>query len=505
MLLRKVFIAVVSLLLIFSTTSSCWAAPIDYFGGVNDEYNYEEMVFVSGEPIRFLGTYTSKVSDKTDTSTTTLDFKLNGYDLNGTSVGTLKRTMKYTTAKELINDKGQTINTTILDSFKESILINGYTYTLKDYQFSKSAVVDNRPASDFLSGNIQGRKYYEVDQDGGVITVDVSGGEVGYSNFWGNTNTQLINLSITGNILPSKRKKLNVSYGALNITVGGTVNIYVSDSQTKSLQYYPNDANYASFDGGYVRTTNRDMITQYNYDITKDFQGTPVRYRDSEEFSKKNVPIVERLVLPKFRDISGHPAEEAIKKLYSLDVYNNTNIFFSPDTPMRRGEFVHALMQACNIRIDTTANQAGNTTTEEFEFPFTDVAEEDENYQEISDAVQKGVVYGKRGDTFRPEEPITVAEAITIIVRALGFENKAPAPGYTLDYVNSDEIPYWAQDSFYIATEIGLIGPDAYNMISPGPNETLTRGNASKLMVAFLKFLEKDLQKDYRDQIIYDN
>jgi hypothetical protein len=34
------------------------AAPPDFNGGVQDEYNYEEIVFLSGEPVKFSGTFT---------------------------------------------------------------------------------------------------------------------------------------------------------------------------------------------------------------------------------------------------------------------------------------------------------------------------------------------------------------------------------------------------------------------------------------------------------------
>ena len=102
-----------------------------------------------------------------------------------------------------------------------------------------------------------------------------------------------------------------------------------------------------------------------------------------------------------------------------------------------------------------------------------------------------------------PEESLTRAEAIVILIRALGFENRAPAPGFITSFSDDALIPEWAKDSVYVAREIGLVTGDWDNRINPG--KVLTRAEASSLLVKFLEFLEKDLQKDYRENIILYN
>ncbi|MGB4509482.1 MAG: S-layer homology domain-containing protein, partial [Syntrophomonadaceae bacterium] len=101
---------------------------------------------------------------------------------------------------------------------------------------------------------------------------------------------------------------------------------------------------------------------------------------------------------------------------------------------------------------------------------------------------------------FGPDEFLTRAQAITIMVRALGFENMAPTPGYHTSFADDHAIPNWAIDSIYVAREIGLVSGDAYNRINP--NQELTRGEASSMLVRFLNFLEQDLQKDYREDLV---
>jgi len=82
----------------------------------------------------------------------------------------------------------------------------------------------------------------------------------------------------------------------------------------------------------------------------------------------------------------------------------------------------------------------------------------------------------------------------------LGFESKAPTPGFYMNFSDDNEIPNWARDSIYVAKEIGLIQGNTQNTVNP--NKILTRAEASSMLVNFLEFLEKDLQKDYRENII---
>jgi len=77
----------------------------------------------------------------------------------------------------------------------------------------------------------------------------------------------------------------------------------------------------------------------------------------------------------------------------------------------------------------------------------------------------------------------------------------APNPGY-FTYFNDDyDIPDWARDSIYMASEIGIIQGDEMGDINP--NQDMTRAEASAMLIRFLEFLEKDLQKNYREEIIY--
>ena len=116
----------------------------------------------------------------------------------------MTRSVVYVSDIDKREDKGQTTAQTSVKSFSEKVTFGkNVTYTLDDYQFSQGAVSDNRPASDYYSGNIVGRKIYKVAtkvlKQKSLINVHVSGRNMGYENFWGATETQIMDYEIVTN------------------------------------------------------------------------------------------------------------------------------------------------------------------------------------------------------------------------------------------------------------------------------------------------------------------
>ncbi len=486
-----------------------WAEPLDFSGGVHNEYEYSEVVFLSGEPIKFIGEYKVSVRERDDEKTTKYDFDLEPEDKD--IEGRLVRRYTLITTYDKRDDKGQTIaNTEIDDNYRETITINDEEFVLEDFQFSKSNIIDNRPASDFYSGNLKGRKYYKYYYDNdemGKVMVDISGGDVGYQNFWGGTDTQLLNyiIDFEGTVVEIDEDD-EEDIDETEVEWQGTVSAQVSDSTIKTLRYSENEANFSSFNGGHLRTTNREVVSEYDYDMPYLRDGVPrsnIRDQYAINLSREMNPNIERLIIPKFKDVSGHWAQDYIEKLYSLDVFEGSSTFFLPDTPMTRKDFIKAIIKACNIRtnIEDNTRRVVRRRNEEPEVSyFSDVSVEDEDYSDIKEAVDKGVIQGSSNGEFNPDEPLIKAQAITILIRALGFESKAPTPGYYTSFSDDQDIPYWAKDHIYVAQEIGLINGDTNNRINP--NKSMTRAEASAMLVRFLEFLQNDLQKDYRENII---
>lgn len=505
-MIKKLMICFMLTLLLMSPLQA-YGAPSGFDGGVNNEYQYEEIVFITGEPMKFSGELDVNVSEGKNGDTETVKYTYNLTNKDETIKTKLTRKVTFVTEFTERNDKGQVIGQTTLSNYSEKIEIGKDKYELEDFQFSKSDVIDKRPASDFYSGNFEGRKYYTVNRDEGQVIVSISGGDVGYENFWGSTETQIINYYIT-----SDRKVTDEEGDSETVSWEGSVKAQVSDSLTKKLVYSENEASLSSFDGGYIRTTNREMVSRYEYDLPRMQDNIPDKKRrisDRINLSAKMVPKVERLVVPKFRDVRGHWAEEYITKLYSLDVFDESQNFFTPEIPMTRAEFTKGVIRACDIRpsMEETEKESKRRTSRRKEppeeSPFKDVEVEDEDYQYIKQGLEKGIITGVSSDYFKPKASLTKADAITILIRALGFGSRAPNPGYYTSFSDDDKIPSWARDSVYVAREIGIIEGDSYNRFNP--NKVMTRAEASAMLVRFLEFLEKDLQQDYRENIILYN
>ncbi len=498
-MMKRILLYLIVAVFLLTIPGAAYAKPPDFNGGVHNEHEYEEVVFLSGTPILFTGKL--DISEKEKADLTTINYKYKLAPADKSIKGSLDRRINYEIEYDRKNDKGQTVADTTIKTYRETIQIEGDRYTLADYQLSKSDIIDNRPASDFYSGTISARKVYDINRNEGKIIVDFSGGDVGYKNFWGSTETQILDYTI------ESERELDSGEengGYLTSAWNGSVSVIVSDSMNKTLQYTGNQANLSSFTGGHMRLTNQEMVSRYDYNLPYIVDGevSGGRSRNSIELHKSMLPKIERLLLPKLRDVAGHWAADDIGKLYSLDVFADNSSFFAPDAPMTRMEFTTAMMKACNIRVlqeePKRTSRTRNTTAELS--PFKDISITDENYSYVKEAVEKGIISGISRDLFMPEDKLTRAQAITILMRALGFENKAPTPGYMTSFADDYNIPEWAKDSFYVAREIGLVYGDTGNRANP--NEVMTRAEASAMIVRFLNFLERDLQLDYREHII---
>ncbi len=480
--MKKLFCIIMIGLFLVTNVSYSLAVPPDFSGGVNNEYDYEEVVFISGEPVVVTGSgknVSIKTTSKTDKITTVYKVTLEGVDSNGKPVE-LSRNITYETALYPHEDKGQTTSQTTVKKFKEQIEVDKNRYKLEDYQFSKSDIIDNRPASDYHAGSFKARKTYSINKDEGKVVIDITGNTIGYHNFWGSTEKQQIEQII--------------DWSGPNITNNqGVVDISSVDSQTRSLIYTPHTPNLTSFEHAHTRTTNRDMYSEYSYNLPL-VSGKALR--GNIDLTQEFLPRIERMVVPKFRDIGGHWAEEDIQKLYALDIFEGVPAFFVPDAPMTRIDFIRAVVKGAQIRISEPPKSSRTSRGKNTETAiFRDIPVTHPDYSFVKEGVNRGITSGVSEDLFMPQSPLTRAQAITIVIKALGWETCAPSPGFATPFVDDADIPNWAKDSIYVAWNTGLVSGDASNRINP--NQPISRAEASALVIKFLYYLEKELQQDH--------
>ncbi len=99
---------------------------------------------------------------------------------------------------------------------------------------------------------------------------------------------------------------------------------------------------------------------------------------------------------------------------------------------------------------------------------------------------------------FEPDRELTKAEATTILIRLLGFQNLAPIGNYSTGFKDDSSIPSWAKDHVYMAKELNIIPRTEYFY----PNKPITKEETATLLVNFIHYLQEQLKYDYRENIL---
>lgn len=169
-------------------------------------------------------------------------------------------------------------------------------------------------------------------------------------------------------------------------------------------------------------------------------------------------------------DISNHWAQDYIlnivdREIMSLDADNR----FHPDQEITRGEFARAL--ARQMKLDRV-----------YSGRFEDL----ENYpgkENINALVDEDIMTGYPDDTFKPDGEITRAEAVTVLIKALGIVKNEQL--IELDEQEDfEEVPsgHWAEYQVKIAGNLGLL---AVNGEEFDPGEEITRAEAARYLDKF--------------------
>lgn len=476
-----------------------------YEGGIssgevpdNTTFEYKEVSFISGRPVIFEGTLLIKKSLRQDKLTTTYTYNLR----NGEN--TLTRVLVFTTESKTW-ENGQVTESVSLTSASERIRIDGINYTVPNinyYQFTRSNLIDSRPAVNYHAGSIWSRKVYQVGtaNDGNTVTVECTGAFYGYDQYWGNAESLLLDYIISG--------EMNTADG-IDIW-GGTATVAISSTSTEQLEYFENRPNLISFSGSYVQSRTNSSVMEYTCMLPEfDSKGIStdriVTYSDSLVI--ETFPVQRRLPTADLRNIRGHWAENDIRLMFSLEVFKGDSSNFYPDNYMTRAEFASAMAKVARevpqdpTLVTRTVSASRRTTAKEIVVsPFDDVSIGNIYFIDIKNVFERGIMVGKGYDRFAPNEYITKAEATVAIIRALGFESLAPAPVAVTGFRDNDLIPEHARNAAYVAHKIGLIQSDSRGNMNPG--KKLTKAEAAGMLNNLIKYLQEDIRKDYRDRLI---
>lgn len=500
--MKKIVILMTVLTCLLTSTVQAVQGDNGYQGGVSastgwkDTYDYQEVVFITGKPVVFSGEVKIKRSVKDDHETITYD-----YDLKHGESDTLKRKVVFTTNITKKND--QIVKETVLKSKpSERINIDGVTYILNNNNmtFSMSTITDDRPAVDYFAGNWNGKKVYNVG-DGETITVTATGQLYGYDQYWGNTETQEIRFLIEG----------QVNQNGIEKSWGGRAEVKSSSTSAQKLLYVDNRPNEISFEGGYLQRQEDNSVLNYTatlpvFDANGDPTDRMITYKD--DLNRESFPKQTRLVIPDLKKMKGHWAENAVKQLYSLEIYNGNAADFMPNQYMTRAEFAKAIILAGKIAVEeeketkrVNPRLRRNQQQEEQPkvSPYTDVPLNHPYYKYIDALYKTGAMAGY-GSRFNPDGIIDRAQALTIFIRVLGLESLAPNPTAVTTFRDNDHIPEWARNAVKVAAYIGLVRGDEYGYLHP--NAPMTKAQASEFLNRLVNYMRSDIVRDYRDRVL---
>lgn len=177
-----------------------------------------------------------------------------------------------------------------------------------------------------------------------------------------------------------------------------------------------------------------------------------------------------------FEDVpDSHWAYWPVTALRTLGIVNGyENNRFLPSQPITRAEFAAI-----------TVNALGLEPAEENLSAFKDAKQIPAWAREaLQAAVHAGLIRGYNDGTLRPNQPITRAELVAILVRALELP---PAENHPLPYADRDRIPRWAVPAVKAATAHGLVSGRSGNRFAP--NDKATRAEAATILYRILQSL----------------
>ncbi len=485
----KRLIAVVLVMSIFNINAYASIEELGVFGGVSAgknlpktiekyvkksktkavSYPYKEFVFISGKPVELEGEIIIKrdiskiLKSESGNYKESMEVKLENKD--GDKV---KRKISYTVDYQVINNdfSRQVRADAREDSIKwsETLNVGGKTFKLnsKKSTYSMTELSHMTPGVTYFDRSISTVAYYNVDE--GEVVVSKNGSQYGYEQPWSKNESGEFTIEVSG--------------------IGQDEDIIAktkSNVNAKKEIYFDKTKPYAiSFAGTYNQRLVRDV--KLTYDVISGKVDKP-----SGAVSIKTGTSIEKLPIPAGLDfLSGHWAEDDMKKLYSMDVYTEAPHSGMQYEAITRGDYVKALVKALDIDITMDKKERDKLI-------FGDILSDNALYPYIMGAYRANLVKGS-GISFEVDRPITREEAFVIMIRVIGLERLGGLEGVASPFIDDDKISNWARKDIEAGRKLGLIKGDRGKV---QPKSYFTKAEAAAIVNRLIDFLREDIAKTY--------
>ncbi len=189
-----------------------------------------------------------------------------------------------------------------------------------------------------------------------------------------------------------------------------------------------------------------------------------------------------------FSDVTDTEMAEAVEVLSGLGIVDGySDGSYHPGDSLTRAQF-------CKLAV-LAEGHGDQVSGSSYRTLFSDVPGTNWAAPYINLAYQEGLVSGYGDGTFGPEDPVTLGQAVTIVLHLMG-------------YSDDDIGPFWPQDYMSKAEALGLT-----DGISKSSGQSLNRGEAALLLYAMLKsddaqgtdYIAKLCASAVTDAVVLDN
>ena len=195
---------------------------------------------------------------------------------------------------------------------------------------------------------------------------------------------------------------------------------------------------------------------------------------------------ISRFMERTFNDIQGHWAETYIDNIASMGIVSGKRDgVFAPNDYITRAEMTKIAVNAFKFQISEIV----------YSKPFLDVSTGAWYTPYIQSAKDNGVVQGTDG-RFKPDNNISRAEALKILIEAAGFidvyenyqQNYASNEGWWYVFFPDVSIGEWYARYVAYAKDFGIVG--GYNDNTFRPGNPITRAEVAKIVTKVLDMVE---------------
>ena len=266
-----------------------------------------------------------------------------------------------------------------------------------------------------------------------------------------------------------------VSVQFLTTSVPGAGTLYSSYGGIRSVNVKASSATKYRVDGT-PALSQLVFVPRVGYQgtVTLDYTGTDVNGKTYQ--GQVRITITPNTLSSYFVDLGNYTwAVASVDYLAGQSIISGTGRrTFSPGNPISRGDFV--------LMLDRT-----------FDFPstalggFPDVPQNSYYAAAIRNASAAGVATGLSDGTFRPNAPISRAEAMTMLYRAVQLKGWTMGAGSTsllTLYPDGSTVPQYAQKAMSVMIDAGIIGGTGAGLLEP--NRSMTRAEMAVVLARLI-------------------